>query len=410
MLQKSIVQERCGTPFHERTSKLTETTWWYGWSQYVIPDVFSSIEDEVAAIRNTVAMIDMSPLPKVDFKGPDAIRYFDHLTVRSMAKNKVGHVQYTCWTNHKGELITDGLGFRLGEDHILVSSDTSFNWFLENAGGFDVELVDRTDDYGVLSLQGPQSRAVLTDATGQDWADFPFCRIRHVTIGGAEVFVARQGFTGELGYEIWVDRPDGNAVWDAIWQAGLAYGIKPAGEYALDVARMEAGLTLASTDYTNAGPDGRSAHVVVRPEETSSPFEVGLGGLVHPEKGDFIGRAALAAEKEAGSERRFVGLELQWQDIVDHYAAKGLPPEIAPRVRWDAMTALHDGKPVGRATSATWSPTLGKLVAFGCLDTKLTVPGTEIVVDWTDQWFKPVGSVRARVVDLPFVTLSRETA
>src|SRR6056297_1035146 len=153
MLQKSIVQERCGTPFHERTSKLTETTWWYGWSQYVIPDVFSSIEDEVAAIRNAVAMIDMSPLPKVDFKGPDAIRYFDYLTVRSMAKNEVGHVHYTCWTNHAGELITDGLGFRLGEDHILVSSDTSFNWFLENATGFDVALVDRTDDYGILSLQ-----------------------------------------------------------------------------------------------------------------------------------------------------------------------------------------------------------------------------------------------------------------
>lgn len=410
MLQKSIVQQRCGTPFHERTSKLTQTTWWYGWSQYVIPDVFSTVEEEVAAIRTAVAMIDMSPLPKVDFKGPDAIRFFDYLTVRSMAKNSIGHVQYTCWTNEKGALITDGLGFRLAEDHILVSSDTSINWFRQNAKGFDVELVDRTDDYGVLSLQGPQSRAVLTDATGEDWSDFPFCRIRHVMIGGAQVFVARQGFTGELGYEIWVNRTDGTTVWDAIWQAGLAYGVKPAGEYALDVARMEAGLTLASSDYTNIGPDGRSAHVVVRPDETSSPFEVGLGGLVHVNKGDFIGRAALTAEKETGPKRRFVGLELEWQDIVDHYAAKGLPPEIAPRVRWDAMKAQSDGKTIGRATSATWSPTLDKLIAFGCIDIDLTETGTQIVVDWTDQWGKPVGSVRARVVDLPFITVARATA
>ena len=409
MFAKSIVQDRCGTPFHDRTSKLNQTTWWYGWSQYVIPDVFTSVEEEVAAIRNAVAMIDMSPLPKVDFKGPDAIRYFDYLTVRSMAKNEVGHAQYTCWTNHEGQLITDGLGFRLAENHLLVSSDTSFNWFRQNAKGFDVELTDRTDDYGVLSLQGPRSRDVLTKATNEDWSDFPFCRIRHVMIGGARVFVARQGFTGELGYEIWVDRPDGNAVWDAVWQAGQEFGVKPAGEYALDVARMEAGLTLASSDYTNPGPDGRSAHVVVRPDETSSPFEIGLGGLVHLNKGEFIGRAALAAEKARGPKRRFVGLEIEWRDIVEHYARVGLPPEIAPRVRWDAMKAYRGGKCVGRATSATWSPTLNKLIAFGCLDTDVSAPGTRIMVDWCDQWFKPIGEVQATVVDLPFVKVLRAT-
>ncbi len=228
-----------------------------------------------------------------------------------------------------------------------------------------------------------------------------------MTIGGARVFVARQGFTGELGYEIWVNRPDGNAVWDAIWEAGQAYGVKPAGEYALDVARMEAGLTLASADYTNPGPDGRSAHVAVRPDETSSPFEVGLGGLVHLHKGDFIGRTALVAEKEAGPKRKFVGLEIEWRDIVERYMAKSMPPEVAPRVRWDAMKAMLNGKHVGRATSATWSPTLGKLIAFGCLDREVTSPGTSITVEWCDQWFKPVGPVRTKVVELPFVTVSR---
>ena len=407
MLERSVVRTECGTPFHDRTAAINTTTWWYGWSQYVIPDVFTSMDEELAAIRNGVAMIDMSPLPKVDFKGQDAIRYFDYLSVRSMAGNQVGHVQYTCWTDRRGKLITDGLGFRLAEDHLLVSSDTSFRWFQQNAEGFDVSLVDRTHDFGVLSLQGPQSRAVLTDATVDDWSDLAFCRVRHTTIGDAEVFVARQGFTGELGYEIWVRRPDGNAVWDAIWEAGRKYDIKPAGEYALDVARMEAGLTLASSDYTNPGPDGRSAHVVVREDETTSPFEIGLGSLVHLDKGDFIGREALRAEKEAGPRRKFVGLELNWQAIVDLYEKACRPPEIAPRVRWDAMTARFGDRIVGRATSATWSPTLSKLIAFGCLDIDATVVGTEIIVDWTDQWFAPIGPVPARVVRLPFIEVSR---
>ena len=407
MLKRSVVRSECGTPFHDRTAALNTTTWWYGWSQYVIPDVFTSMEEELAAIRRGVAMIDMSPLPKVEFSGRDALRYFDYLSVRSMARNRVGHVHYTCWTDRRGKLITDGLGFRLAEDHLLVSSDTSFRWFRQNADGFDVSLVDRTDDFGVLSLQGPQSRAALTDATNEDWADLAFCRIRHTTIGGAEVFVARQGFTGELGYEIWVARPDGSAVWDSIWEAGQEFGIKPAGEYALDVARLEAGLMLASSDYTNPGPDGRSAHVIVREHETTSPFEVGLGSLVHLDKGDFIGRGALRAEKEAGPKKKFVGLELDWKNIVELYATAGRPPEIAPRVRWDAMTARVGDRIVGRATSATWSPTLSRLIAFGCLDIDATAMGTEIIVDWTDQWFAPIGPVHATVVRLPFVELKR---
>jgi len=372
MLKKTIVRNDCGTPFHARTSALNSTTWWYGWTDYVIPDVFSNIDDEVAAIRNSVAVIDMSPLPKVEFSGPDAARYIDYLSVRSAANNEVGHVLYTAWCTHEGKLITDGLAFRLEEDRFLVSSDSSFQWFLENRDGFQ------------------------------------FCRIRSATIGGVEVFVARQGFTGELGYEIWVKREDGLELWDAIFAAGAAYDIQPAGEYALDVARMEAGLTLASADYTNPGPDGRSAHVVVNPNEVSTPYEVGLGYLVHLDKGDFIGREALLVEMEqGGATRSLVGLEICWQDILEHYAANGKPPEVAPRVRWDAMPITVAGKLVGRASSVTWSPTLQKLVAFACLDKSLTELGTKISIDWSDQWFRPVGRVGAEVIGLPFIDMKR---
>ena len=199
MLERSVVRSECGTPFHDRTAALNTTTWWYGWSQYVIPDVFTSMEEEVAAIRSGVAMIDMSPLPKVDFRGRDALRYFDSLSVRSMARNRVGHVHYTCWTDHSGKLITDGLGFRLAEDHLLVSSDTSLRWFRQNAEGFDVSLVDRTHDYGVLSLQGPRARAVLTDATNEDWSDLAFCRIRHTDDWGRRGLCRAAGFHRRTG-------------------------------------------------------------------------------------------------------------------------------------------------------------------------------------------------------------------
>jgi aminomethyltransferase len=408
MFDKSILRTDCGTPFHSRTAALNMTTWWYGWSNYVIPDVFTNVDDEVDAVRNSVAVIDMSPLPKVEFSGPDATRYIDYLSVRSTAKSEVGHALYTAWCNHEGKLITDGIAFRLEENRYIISSDTSLRWFQENREGFDVELTDRTDDYGVLSLQGPKSREVLSRASGVSWDDFRFCRIRHTTIGAVPVFVARQGFTGELGYEIWVTRANGPALWDAIFTAGEVFGIRPVGEYALDIARVEAGLTLASADYTNPGPDGHSAHVVVDADNISSPYEVGLGYLVHLNKGDFIGKVSLQAEMDNGGPARgLVGLELNWQEILDHYVARGLPPEVTPRVRWDTMPVKVGDKISGRASSATWSPTLKKLIAFACLDKDLSQIGTEVRVDWRDQCLQLIGPVTARVVGLPFIDIKR---
>lgn len=174
---------------------------------------------------------------------------------------------------------------------------------------------------------------------------------------------------------------------------------------------MEAGLTLASADYTNAGPDGRSAHVKVSEGETSSPTEVGLGYLVHLDKGDFIGRDALMQEKEnGGPERKLVGLEIAWTDIVGLYAKLGKPPEIAPRVRWDAMPITANGRTIGRASSVTWSPTLEKLIAFACLEKDYAEMGTKLNIGWSDQWFREIGTAGATVRGLPFIDVKRASA
>lgn len=404
---RTTVGVNSGTPFHSRTAALNKTTWWYGWTDYVIPDVFTTIADELAAVRSTVAMIDMSPLPKIEVTGLDAARFLDYLSVRKTSANVVGHALYTAWCTPDGKLITDGLVFRLEENRYIVSSDSIFEWFMANQGEFDVTLRRCTDDYGVLSLQGPLSTATLSQATGEDWSDFAFCQLRFANIDGCQIMVARQGFTGEVGYELWVARQDGPRVWDAVHASGQQFGIRAAGEFALDLARLEAGMTLASTDYTNAGPDGRSAHVPADPANLSSPYEMGLGKFVNLEKGAFIGRDALRQEAETGVRRKLIGLEFDWKALVDRYLALGEPPEITPRVRWDAMAIKLDHTTVGRATSLCWSPYLKRGIGFATVEASLAVIGTELAVDWVDQWGKPIGAIPARLVDYPFVKLKR---
>lgn len=404
---RTTVGINSGTPFHSRTAALSKTTWWYGWTDYVIPDVFTTIAEELAAVRSAVAMIDMSPLPKIEVTGPDAGRFLDFLSIRKTTANVVGHALYTAWCTHEGKLITDGLVFRLEENRYIVSSDSIFEWFMSNRGAFDVNLRRCTDEYGVLSLQGPKSTVTLNKATGDDWSDFAFCQLRFATIAGCNVMVARQGFTGEIGYELWVARQDGPQVWDAVHASGQEFGIKAAGEFALDLARLEAGMTLASTDYTNAGPDGRSAHVPADPGNLSSPYEIGLGKFVNLDKGDFIGRDALRKEAETGPHRKLIGLEFDWKELVGHYLALGEPPEITPRVRWDAMAIKMQGTTVGRATSLCWSPYLKRGIGFASIEAALAVVGTTVSVDWVDQWGKSIGIVPACLVECPFVSLTR---
>jgi aminomethyltransferase len=269
-----------------------------------------------------------------------------------------------------------------------------------NATGLDVQVNDVSEALAGLALQGQKSRAVLEAATGQDWSDVRYFARRATTIGGVPVDVTRTGYTGDLGYELWVATDDALAMWDRLFEVGPDFGLRPAGINALDVARVEAGLILIEADYTSARHARAADHFY-------SPFEIGLGRLVDFDKGDFVGRRALVAERRAGGPpRRLVGLELDWSGIEGMFAKHGLAPEVSAMVHRDPVPIYREGRQVGRATSICWGPTIKKMVGFGSVDKREEELGNRLSVEWTVEGER--GKVAATVVPLPFLDLPRK--
>ena len=395
-----------GTPFHSSTAARTNSTWWYSWGGYVVPDVYTDLYTELGAIRDGAAMNEMSPIPKTEIKGPDSRLFVDYLFPRDISKMRVGSAWYAPCCNDDGMVVADGIVFRFDEDHFVFAADNCTKHFRERARLYDVSVNDVTDDYGILALQGPRSMEVLGEATGEDWSDLQFARIRKTTISGACVNVARQGFTGELGFELWVDRPDGQDVWESVASAGESVGVQPAGEYAIDVARVEAGLLLISAEYSGASTDEPSADSPANPVDHATPYELNLGHCIKLGKeSDFIGRAVLAGEPATGPSRRLTGLEFGAPHIVRLALTAGRSPDLSPRVRWDHLPLRHNGELVGRASSVTWSPTTSRLIGFGMLPRELADPGAELTVDWADYWGRALGPAPVTTCKYPFIEL-----
>ncbi len=393
-----------GTAFFPRTSKLNTKLAWGEWSGYFSAAVYADFHDiEYNAIREAAALIDVSPLYKFVVSGPDATRLVDRVITRDASRMQVGQVYYTPWCDERGKVIDDGTITRRSEDtYFWTAADPSYRWLLLNSHGLDVQIEDVSEDVAALALQGKLAREVLQAATRQDWSDLRYFRGRQTEIGGVETYVTRTGYTGDLGYELWVDAGAALDLWDAVWEAGQDYGIRPAGIRALDVARVEAGLILLEVEYV-------SARHAVSPEQEYSPFEIGLGRLVDFGKSNFVGKHALERERAAGGpKRRLVGLEIDWQGIERLFAKHGLPPSVSPTVDRDPRPVFKDGRQVGRATSTTWSPTLKKMIAFGSLPPSLATLGSRVSVEWTVEG--EAGKVGATVVDLPFLDLPRKRA
>jgi aminomethyltransferase len=351
----------------------------------------------------------MSPIPKIQVQGPDAHACVDYFVTRDMTSMQVGYAWYTPWCNEAGKVVADGIVFRFDHDRFIFSGDNSVAFFREHAGAFDVSIDDVTDDYGILALQGPLSLAVLEAATRSDWDDLRFSRVRNGEIAGHEVKIARQGFTGELGFELWVERSAGHDVWEAVAEAGAKFNIQPAGEYAIDIARVEAGLILISAEYTGAGPDDVSADVAPNPADFVTPFELGIGHCVSPNKtGNYIGRPAIVAERETGPARKLVGLVFDLPGITQLFLDNGQAPNVSPRVRWDHLALSHEGETIGRASSVTWSPSTSQLIGFGIVPTAFTDIGTQLTVQWSDHWGLELGPASVEVCTLPFIDLNRE--
>jgi glycine cleavage system T protein (aminomethyltransferase) len=395
-----------GTAFHPRTEPHNRKMQWREWSGYFAASVYADYHDiEYNAIREQAALIDVSPLYKYEVRGRDAERLVDRVITRDATKLREGAVFYTPWCDEDGKVVDDGTVHRLAKDHFRwTAADPQYRWLTMNAAGLEVEIEDVSEAVAAVALQGPWSRAVLEAVAGESFADLRYFRRRPATIAGTKLDVSRTGYTGDLGYELWIPANRAVRVWDALTTAGKPYGIRPAGMLALDIVRLEAGLILLEVDYT-------SARHAMNTDQAYSPYEIGLGRLVDPGKGEFVGRRALAAERRAGGPtRRLVGIELDWDDIVALFDARGLPPT-APATVSRSHVPLRDaggGRQIGRVTSLGWSPILKKPIALASVPPSHEPIGSKVSVDWIVEGRR--GRVGATVVELPFLDLARKRA
>ncbi len=393
-----------GTPFHERTFPLCESLNYREWSGYYTVSAYEAHhEHEYNAIRNATALIDISPLFKYRVTGKDATRLVDRVITRDLGKVSVGQVIYTPWCDEFGKVIDDGTVSRLDENiYRWTAADPSLRWFTQNAVGLEVRIEDISESVAALALQGPTSARLLKAVTEDaDLANLKYFRVTTGTIAGVPVEISRTGYTGDLGYEIWVDADRALNVWDALIAGGRAFDITPAGMLALDVARIEAGLLLIDIDFN-------SSKKALVEEQKYSPFEMGLDRLVHLDKNRFVGQQALLAEKRRGPARQIVGLEIDWTEVERLYEAVGLPPAVSPIASRIAVPVFSKGAQIGKATSTTWSPVLKKMIGLATVKREFGKPGTDIEVEITVEAVRH--RVRARVTKTPFYNPRQKTA
>lgn len=394
-----------GTAFHPRTAPLNRKMQWREWSGYFAASTYADVHDiEYNAIREAATLIDVSPLYKYRVGGRDALRLVDRVITRDATKLAPRQVYYTPWCDEFGKVIDDGTIHHLDDGTFRwTAADPQSRWLHLNAAGLDVTIEDESEQVAALALQGPFSRDVLEAAAEASFADLRYFRRRPTTIAGVAVDVSRTGYTGDLGYELWIPVDAATVVWDRLMEVGIAWAIRPAGMLALDVTRLEAGLILLEVDYT-------SARHAMNPEQDYSPYEIGLGRLVSLEKADYVGRRALAEEgRRGGPPRRLVGLTLDWYGIEGLYDAHGIPPAISPTVDRGARPVYgFGGRQVGKVTSLGWSPILKQAIALASVPASYEPAGSHVEVEWTVEGQR--GRVAAVVTPLPFLGLERKRA
>jgi aminomethyltransferase len=370
------------TPFHPRTSELNKSKEWLEWSGYWAAATYEHThEREYFAIRNSAALIDVSPLFKYDIVGPQAELVVDRMMPRDISSSKVGQILYSPWCDDDGKVVDDGTVWRVGKDHFrITAADPSLRWIQDCGAGLDAEVVDASASQAALAIQGPKARRILLEAAGaDDLSRLPFYHLLQGEIGGAPVTITRTGYTGDLGYELWMDSGDAVEVWDRVMLAGTDYHLLPAGLAALDVARVEAGLLLIEVDYV-------SSLKALTKSRKSSPFELGLGWTVSLDAGDFVGRRALSDESLRGSDWSLVGLEVIWSDLDQLYAAHDLAPQVAGRASRNPAPVYIGDRQVGQATSMAFSPILKTYLALATVERQHAKLGQQVELEMTVEY------------------------
>ena len=384
------------TPFHERTSKLCLPQNWRRWAGYIVVGSYElTLDREYWAIRNSAALIDVTPLMKYIIKGKDAGRLLNRVVTRDMDKLKVGQVYYTGWCDDEGKMIDDGTISRLDETtYRMTSADPSLRWLSMNSVGLDVEVTEVTDRVAALSFQGPNSRKILNKVADDPVDVLKYFRLMQNQVDGIPVTISRTGYTGDLGFEIWMESKDALTIWDALMDAGQDYGITPVGILAMDMARVEAGLFMIEVDYTSTN------HAWIEAQK-SSPFELGLDWTVALDKqGYFVGRRALEREKRDGSAWKLMGLEVEWEGMEQLFKSVGLPPQIPGMAMRGSLPIMVGNVQVGYSSTSTWSPLLKKYIALAHLQRPYYEVGTNVRMEITVEHHRQ--HAPAKVVKLPF--------
>ncbi|PYX17383.1 MAG: hypothetical protein DMG84_03910 [Acidobacteria bacterium] len=392
-----------GTAFHDRTFALCQSLNYREWSGYYTVSVYEVHHDhEYNAIRNAAALIDITPLYKYLIRGKDATKLVNRVITRDINKVAVGQVIYCCWCDEQGKVIDDGTITRLEQnEYRWTAADPSLRWFRQNGLNMDVRVEDISEKVAALALQGPTSGKLLKAAAEAEIANLKYFRMTQGKIAGVLVDISRTGYTGDLGYEIWVSWDDAVKVWDALMDVGKRFDIQAAGMLALDVARIEAGLLLIEVDYN-------SSKKALIASQKYSPYELGFGKMVHLDKENFVGRSALAEAQKQGVPRQLVGVEIDWTEVEARYEKFGLTPAAPTQASRVHVPVYLGEKQVGKATSTTWSPLLKKMIALASVDTEHSKIDTKLQMEITIEAMRQ--RVTARVVKMPFFSPARKTS
>jgi len=383
MKSEPVNQGRLESPFYARLKALDTVNEWHQWKGYTAANELYCADTEYFAIRNSTAVFDLTPMTKYRITGPDAMAYLDRLVTRDMTKVAVGRVAYAAWCDDQGQVIDDGTIFHLREgEYRLCSQERHFGWLQAATIGFDVTVTHETEDIAALAVQGPTSFSVMSKLGFDGLEDLKPFGLMHASFEGSEIMISRTGFTGDLGYELWLEPEKAEALWDALFEAGKLHGIRAIGTDALEMARIEAGFIAVYKEFLPADETVRSGR-------SRSPFELGLGWLVDFTKPNFNGRRALAEEKRSGSTWRLVKLDIEGNKPARHAYI---------------FASAKGGRNIGFVTSAAWSPVCKQNIALGTVRMPHGAPGSTLWVEIFYQremhWSRKMA--RATVVDKPF--------
>lgn len=337
---------------------------------YNMPVLYTGINQEHAAVRNSVGVFDVSHMGEFILEGPGALALIQQVTTNDASKLTPGKAQYSCLPNKQGGIVDDLLVYKINDEKYLLVVNASnmekdWNWISQH-NKFGVTMTNISDDTSLLAVQGPNALATLQKLTAVDLASIPYYSFTIDALAGVEnVIISNTGYTGSGGFELYVPNAYVKHVWDAVFAAGAEFNIQPIGLGARDTLRLEKGFCLYGNDI----------------DDTTNPLEAGLGWITKLDKGEFNDKEAIAQLKAEGVKRKLVGFEM---------IEKGIP-------RHDYPVVNQAGDVIGKVTSGTQSPSLGKAIGMAYVPTELSKPGSEIIIDIRGRQLK------AQVVKLPFV-------